>query len=103
MTGASRRRQATRGVRVQPWSGVRERPADDRRHRWPATEPITVEALTYGRHASPERWLPRPPREAPTMFPAPPPGAVRAAGWRDWWRAVRDAGVRLAAGRGPAS
>jgi hypothetical protein len=87
---------------MQAWSGARDLAADDRRPRWPATEPITLEALAYGRHAAPERWLPRPPRPLPRAS-RPAPAGARAPAWQGWWAAVRDVTVRLGAGRGTAS
>jgi len=65
--------------------------------RSPATIPITLEALTYGRHAAPEIWA-RPSGTVPQRSveaPAAADGAAVLPPWRDRWAVVQDAALRL--------
>jgi hypothetical protein len=52
--------------------------------RVPTTIPITLAAMTYGRHAADEGWGALPPR-------------TRTPAWRVAWRRVHDLARRLAA------
>lgn len=52
----------------------------------PTTIPITLAAMTYGRHAADEGWGPRPPEPEPRR---------RTAGARTPWRRVHELARRL--------